>query len=136
MLAQTSRSPSILQISSVAAIIAAPTRALYCSTKSASLSLYQSIAIEHPEISFSLVLPGTIEGDFRASAVDKGSVREADPNKHGLKADYVAAQCIQAVDRKTKMVVLPSFYLLGHFLSLVWPSITAGLARKKYNYTV
>lgn len=136
MLAKTSKSPSMLQISSVAALIPAPTRALYCSTKASALSLYQSLAIEHPEIAFSLVLPATIEGDFRASAVDKGPVREADPSKHGLKADYVAMRCIKAVDEGTRMVVLPAFYMIGHFLTFLWPSMIEKLARKKYNYHV
>jgi hypothetical protein len=49
--------------------------------------LYRSLSIEHPDISFSFVLPSTVEGDFRASAVDGGSVRETDPNKHGLKRE-------------------------------------------------
>ncbi|KAK6073833.1 short-chain dehydrogenase reductase sdr [Seiridium cupressi] len=90
MLTRTSSSPSILLVSSVAAIIPAPTRALYAATKASSLLLFQSLAIEHPKIAFTFILPATIEGNFRASAVDAGPVREADPNKHGLKIDYVA----------------------------------------------
>ncbi|KAJ2988902.1 hypothetical protein NUW58_g3739 [Xylaria curta] len=35
---------------------------LYAATKAASLLLYQSLAIEHPEIAFTCVLPATIEG--------------------------------------------------------------------------
>jgi hypothetical protein len=38
--------------------------------------LFRVLAIEHPGISFSYICPGTIEGNFRASAVDGGDVRE------------------------------------------------------------
>lgn len=136
MLIRTSPSPSILLVSSVAAIIPAPTRALYAATKASSLLLFQSLAIEHPQIAFTFVLPATIEGNFRASAVDSGPVREADPNKHGLKIDYVAERCIDVVDRAvTGNVVLPTFpYALAHRLYLLWPSFIEKQARKKYNF--
>lgn len=136
MLLRTSASPSILLVSSVAAIIPAPTRALYAATKASSLLLFQSLAIEHPQIAFSFILPATIEGNFRASAVDAGPVREADPNKHGLKTEYVAEKCIDAVDRAiTGNVVLPWFpYGIGHHLYYLWPSFIEKQARKKYNF--
>lgn len=136
MLTRTSPSPSILLISSVAAIIPAPTRALYCSTKAASLLLYQSLAIEHPGIAFTYFLPGTIEGNFRASAVDSGPVRESDPNKHGLKTEYVATRCIDAVDRRlTGSIIVPWIpYKLAHHLYYLWPSVIERGAAKKYHF--
>ncbi|KAG9104583.1 hypothetical protein FRC06_001049 [Ceratobasidium sp. 370] len=76
LLETTSEKPAIALISSLAAVVPAPTRALYCSTKSASLVLFQSLAIEHPRIKFTNIIPSTIEGDFRASAVDGGDTRE------------------------------------------------------------
>lgn len=114
----------------------APTRALYASTKAASLLLYQALAIEHRSIAFSFIIPATIEGNFRASAVDSGPVREADPNKHGLKIDYVAARCIDAVDRKVRgNVILPYIpYAFGHHLYYIWPSYVERQAAKKYNF--
>ncbi|KAJ7591475.1 hypothetical protein C8J56DRAFT_1014096 [Mycena floridula] len=131
----TSKSPSILLVSSVGAIIPAPTRALYGSSKAASLGLYQALAIEHPSISWSFVLPATVEGNFRASAVDKGPVREADPNTHGLKSAAVARRCIQAVDYSEKMVLMPRF-IYGFAYAVYWfyPPIIEALARQKYRY--
>lgn len=135
MLTRTSKSPSILLVSSVAAIIPAPTRALYCSTKAASLLLFQALAIEHRDIAFTFIVPSTIEGNFRASAVDSGPVREKDPNKHGLKTDYVAQRCIQAVDQsETGMVLLPWAWRLAHWLYFTWPSVVERGAAKKYNF--
>ncbi|KAG6823859.1 hypothetical protein H0H93_002925, partial [Arthromyces matolae] len=72
LLTTSSSSPSILLVSSLGAVIPPPTRTLYASTKAASLLLYQALSIEHPAIAFTSVLPSTVEGDFRASAVDSG----------------------------------------------------------------
>ena len=110
MLSQTSPSPSILLLSSLAAVVAAPTRTLYGSTKGAALMLYQSLSIEHPRIKFSFILPSTVEGDFRSGAVDGGPVREKDPAKSGLKRGTVAKACLRAVDWGTRDVFMPSYY--------------------------
>lgn len=134
MLIRTSKAPSILHVSSLASVIAAPTRALYASTKSASLLLYQSLAIEHPGITFSLIMPSTVEGDFRASAVDGGSVREKDPNKSGLKREAVAERCIQAVDNNEKTVFIPGYMRLAHLLYWIAPRFIERQARVKYGF--
>ncbi|KAG1852445.1 hypothetical protein DFJ58DRAFT_791043 [Suillus subalutaceus] len=139
LLTSCSTSPSILLLSSVAAIIPAPTRTLYASTKSASLVLFQALAIEHPRISFISFLPATIEGDFRASAVDTSPnsspvIHEADPNKHGLRREVVATRCIQAIDRKEKTVFMPQYMRIGHILYWIWPAYVEWRARVKYNF--
>lgn len=136
MLTRTSTAPAILLVSSLAALVPAPTRALYAATKASSLLLYQALAIEHRDIAFAFILPGTIEGDFRASAVDSGPVREADPNKHGLKINYVAAKCIEAVDRGVRgNVMMPWIpYFFAPSLYCLFPSLVERLAARKYNF--
>ncbi|TEB29330.1 NAD(P)-binding protein [Coprinellus micaceus] len=133
-LSATSKSPSIALINTLASIIPAPTRSLYASTKGAGLILYQSLAIEHPQITFTHFMPATVEGDFRASAVDSGPVREKDPNKHGLKREDVARRCIEAVDRKEKTVFMPRFMRIGHLLYWLIPSYVEKKASLKYNF--
>ncbi|KAJ3904625.1 hypothetical protein F5879DRAFT_801268 [Lentinula edodes] len=144
ILKRTSKSPSVLLISSLGAVIPAPTRTLYGSTKSASLLLYQALAIEHPSICFSFVLPSTVAGDFRASAVDQSNSQPAEitvettfnPNSTpGLKSYYVAKRCIQAVDHSEKVVFIPRTMRIGHLLYWIWPSLIENKARKKYNFT-
>jgi short-subunit dehydrogenase len=130
----SSVSPSILLISSIAALIPAPTRTLYASTKAASLVLYQALSIEHPAINFTFLLSGTVEGDFRASAVDKGPVREQDPTKLGLKREDVARRCVQAVDACETNVFMPRYMRPGHLLYWIYPSFIQWRARKKYNF--
>ncbi|KAH8101436.1 NAD-P-binding protein [Cristinia sonorae] len=136
----TSPSPSILLISSLAAIIPAPTRSVYAATKASALLLYQSLAIEHPAVCFSFVIPSTVEGDFRSSAVDRVEGEdvylESDRKKSALSKDAVAKRSIQAVDSGEKYVFMP--YLMGRtgqFLHWWFPWITEGIARKKYNFT-
>lgn len=122
-------------MSSLAAVVAAPTRSLYASSKASSLLLYQSLAIEHPSIAFSYIIPGTVEGDFRTSAVDGGHVREADPNKHGLKRIAVAKRCLQAIDNGEKVVFMPSWYgRVAHFGYWLVPSVIEWMASRKYKF--
>ncbi|KAI0388740.1 short-chain dehydrogenase [Xylariaceae sp. FL0594] len=138
MLKRTSEFPAILLVSSVAAVIPAPTRALYAATKAASLLLFQSLAIEHPEIAFTFVLPATIEGNFRSSAVDADPDQPMDEtNKKGLSQHYVAGRCTDAVDRGLRgNVVIPWVpYGIARHLYNLWPSFIEKQARKKYDFT-
>lgn len=105
----------------------------FSSTEYHSL-LYQSLAIEHPSISFTFIVPGTVEGDFRASAVDGGPTRETDPNKHGLKREVVARRCVRAIDKRERMVFMPQIYREAHFLYWTVPSFIEWRARVKYNF--
>ncbi|KAI1472164.1 NAD(P)-binding protein [Daldinia caldariorum] len=137
LITRTSASPSILLASSIAAVVPAPTRALYSATKASSLLLFQSLAIEHPNITFTFVLPATIEGNFRASAVDADeATRDAGPNQRGLKVDYVAKRCVESMDGQVRgNVVIPWFpYRIAQSLYNTWPSLIEGQARKKYNF--
>ncbi|EPT01355.1 NAD-binding protein [Fomitopsis schrenkii] len=136
LLQNTSAAPSILLISSLASLVPAPTRSLYGSTKGASLLLYQSLAIEHPAVTFSFAIPATVAGSFRASAVDGGPVREVDPNTHGAKPEDVALRCVRAIDAGEKFVFIPYVYSrLGHLLYWFFPTFVEWQARKKYNFT-
>ncbi|KAI1201834.1 short-chain dehydrogenase [Nemania serpens] len=137
MMKRTSASPAILLVSSIAAVVPAPTRALYAATKAAALLFFQSLAIEHPEIAFTCVLPATIEGNFRSSAVDVDPSQRADEaNKKGLKLEYVARRCADAVDQGSRgNVVIPWFpYAIAHHLYYIWPSFIEEQARKKYDF--
>ncbi|KAH9945298.1 NAD-P-binding protein [Epithele typhae] len=136
LLSQTSPTPAICQISSLAALCPAPTRSLYCATKSAALLLYQALAIEHPDVAFTNVIPSTVAGDFRASAVDGGAVRELDPNVHGLKVVDVARRAVRAIDGAERYVLMPyAFSRFGHFGYWPFPAAVERMAARKYNFT-
>ena len=136
MLTNTSKSPSILLLNSLASVIPAPTRTLYASTKAASLVLYQALSIEHPKIAFTVCMPSTVEGDFRASAVDGPIEAEAsDSNNHGLKREFVAKRCIEAIDKGEKTVFIPVTMRFAHLLYWIMPSLVEWGARRKYNFS-
>jgi short-subunit dehydrogenase len=97
--------------------------------------LYQALAIEHPEINFSFILPGTIEGNFRASAVDiEEGERARGQMSEGLKREDVAKRIVQAVDWREKFVWMPSWYRWAHALYWIWPSFIERKASRKYNF--
>ena len=124
-------------ISSLAAVLPAPTLSLYNASKAASLALYRSLAIENPFITFTCVLPSTVRGEtFFQSAVDGGKLRGVDPNTYGLSQDAVVERCLEAVDKDEEMVYLPWSGRIAHILSLFWPSVIAGIGRKRYGYPV
>ncbi|KAG8853620.1 hypothetical protein FRB91_004628 [Serendipita sp. 411] len=131
-LQRTSSLPAILLVSSLAALVPAPTRSLYAASKSSSLMLFRSLAIEHPKIQFSYICPGTIEGNFRASAVDGGDVREV--LEGALKVEVVAKRCIKMVDRSERLVIIPWKYAAGFVLSWLFPRFVEKKAREKYGF--
>lgn len=111
----------------------APTRTLYGASKAAGLMLFRSLAIENPRVSFSFILPATVEGDFRASAVDGGKPREV--LKGALKQEYVAERVVTAIDKGTKVLFLPQVYSVVHIISWLFPWIVERGARRKYNFS-
>ncbi|KAI0763301.1 NAD-P-binding protein [Trametes elegans] len=135
-----SPSPSVMLMSTLGAIIPAPTMALYSASKSASLLLYQALAIEHPNIAFTLVIPSTVRGEaFFAAAADGGSIRPgaADPNQYGTTQEAVAARTFTAVDKGEHTVLIPSWPAhFAHFLSWIAPSVVSRFARRRYNFPV
>ncbi|KAI9061850.1 NAD-P-binding protein [Trametes sanguinea] len=137
LLTATSTAPSIMLLSTLAAVIPAPTLALYCASKSASLLLYQALAMEHPAVAFTCVLPSTVRGQaFFAAAVDGGSIRPgaADPDEYGLTPEAVAERAVEAVDGGDKLVLIPGRAYVAHALYWIAPSVVARFARKRYNY--
>jgi short-subunit dehydrogenase len=121
-------------LSSLGAVLPAPTRAIYTSTKAASLLLYQSLSIEHPSIKFSIVIPSTIKSAFRSSAVDGPPIRDGGENLVGLDKVHVAKKCIDAIDYGKKFVFLPSYHMISVFFYWLWPSFVEKQASKKYYF--
>jgi hypothetical protein len=82
-------------------------------------------------------MPSTVEGDFRASAVDAGPLKalDSDSNKHGLKREFVAKRCIEAIDKGEKTVFIPEAMRFAHLLYWVLPSLVEWRARRKYNFS-
>ncbi|KAG7562437.1 hypothetical protein FFLO_02111 [Filobasidium floriforme] len=86
LLSSTSPSPLIHHLSSVAALVPAPTRMLYSATKTAGLAAFKTCAVECARdggkgsgVRFLAVCPGTIDTGFReksTSAMKKGGKKD------------------------------------------------------------
>ena len=66
--------------------------------------------------------------------MDGGNVREADPNKHGLKIVDVARRSIEQVDFGEKVVFMPSWGRQAHWIYWLCPSLMEKFASRKYNF--
>ena len=51
-----------------------------------------------------------------------------------MKPEFVARECVKAVDDGTKLVLLPRVYWLINLVSWVLPSVVERGARKKYRF--
>ncbi len=122
-------------MSSLAALLPAPTISLYNASKAAALGLYRSLAIENPSIAFTYILPSTVKGDaFFQSAADGGKVRGVDPNSYGITQETVANRVVDAVDKGEGEVFLPGTGSVAYLISFFFPSFIAKVARKRYGY--
>ncbi|WFD45179.1 hypothetical protein MPSI1_003857 [Malassezia psittaci] len=123
ILQSTSIDPRVVATGSIAGIIPAPTRAIYCATKSAQHYLLESIALEcetqageailgtnqrRALVRFLILVPGPIRNSFvKTYAVDSAS-GPRDNRKNALDVDYVVKETLNTVDaNKTGMLVLP-----------------------------
>ncbi|KAI0788200.1 hypothetical protein C8Q74DRAFT_1315843 [Fomes fomentarius] len=133
----SSKAPAVVLMSSLAAVLPAPTISLYNASKSASFMFYQSLAIENPSIAFTCVLPSTVLGEAHfQSAADGGKPRGVDPQSYGISQELVVDRCIEAVDKGEKTVYIPRLGWNAHILSLLFPSFISYIARSRYGYPV
>lgn len=146
LLQLTSPSPSIVLLSSMAALVPPPTRALYAASKAAQLQLFQAVAIEsqaqsgispqRKAINFLAIAPGTIRTAFRLSALDtklgtdddKSPVVDSSWDKGSknkgssdiLEPEQVAFASIKAADRmESGIKTMPAKYKFVPFVQLI-----------------
>ncbi|KAI9189217.1 hypothetical protein H9P43_000645 [Blastocladiella emersonii ATCC 22665] len=131
--------PALTVVSSVAGLLPAPSRALYCGAKAALHGFFDSLRIEERRragpraVRIQLVAPGTIAGtELRATAVDGHLWRDGMPT--GTSRGALSTQDVaRAVFHQTEdLVVLPRWYEGAVLLRHVWPSLVDALAMKKY----
>lgn len=81
-----------------------------------------------------MVIPSTVKGDFRASAVDGVPIRDATVSQKGLDKSYVARRCIEAIDYGKKSMFLPGYHSLSHLLYWIAPGFVEQRASEKYQF--
>jgi short-subunit dehydrogenase len=120
----------ITVISSVAGVIAAPTRTLYSATKHAVNGFFRALRMELKSqgVDVCIVMPGSVQTDLRKSAIDGTSTNQT----KGMSAEECSSKIIDAMERREREVYLPSVYQLGAILVNIFPKLIDFLAERKY----
>ncbi|WFD31359.1 hypothetical protein MSPP1_002394 [Malassezia sp. CBS 17886] len=139
--------PYVAVIGSLASLIPAPTRALYCATKSAQQQLVLSMAIEcetqakYPGralVRFVVLAPSTVRTSFGKNlgitgVDDRGANYASDSS--AMSSDDVAATAVESVERGlTGVVPVPSKFWYAWLLYPLLPRILARGAHRRYKY--
>lgn len=150
-----SSSPRIAVLSSIAAEIPAPTRAIYGANKAALSMLLRSLRIEIANLQLSpghtkkigvtIVHPASIRTGLRASALDaevsllsskNEEVSSLDKEERSaMTPDYVAERTVQAIDQEQDELWLPEYYWwISKFAMAFVPGLVKRGARRKYDF--
>lgn len=109
----TSNMPFISAIGSVAAIVAAPTRTVYCASKAAQDMLLHGVCLEcetqakvpgRALVQYNVIAPNTVATSFRKHAWQDGQSSSPTVGKI-LAPDDVGVRAVQEVDQRTTGVV-------------------------------
>ncbi|KAJ2744808.1 hypothetical protein GGI20_002661 [Coemansia sp. BCRC 34301] len=130
----------VVVVSSVAGLVAAPTRSLYSASKHAVTGYFNAFRMEVARlgVAVTVVYPGTVDTDLRHSAVD-ASLPTSEPlpagsNSGKLSANTCARQIVRAAALRASSLVTPWPYSLGPLLHSIVPSFVDYLAKRKYGY--
>lgn len=141
LLQLTSAAPSIVLLSSVAALVPPPTRALYAASKAAQLQLFQAVKVEtdaqaefpgsskRQKVKFLAMAPATIRTAFRMGAIDGAPDPDGAPDSSWdkskgksdiLEPEEVAYASIKGADRMEDGIrTMPAKYRAVQFAQLI-----------------
>ncbi|KAJ2072771.1 hypothetical protein GGH13_002463 [Coemansia sp. S155-1] len=130
---------SVVVVSSVAGLVAAPTRSLYSASKHAVTGYFNAFRMEVAALGISVTVayPGTVDTDLRHSAVDihvGGGGGPAGSDAGKLSPASCAKQIVRAAALRQHSLITPWQYALGPALYAVVPSVVDYLAKKKYGF--
>lgn len=133
LLQTTSTCPAVVATGSVAGLIPAPTRSIYCATKSAQHFLVNSVALEceaqagtlvpgtkqrRSLVRFLILAPGPIKNSFVATYSVDAQTGPRDNREHALDVSDVVRETLKAVEQQNwGMLVLPRQAFAGALLS-------------------
>jgi len=135
ILQTTSAHPAVVVIGSVAGLVPAPTRAVYCATKASQHFLVRSIELEcesqagslvpgtqqrRAHVPFLLVAPGPIQNSFVATYAVDANTGPRDNREHALKVQDVVRATLARLDHaQWGTLVLPTRAYVASFLAQV-----------------
>lgn len=127
-------------VSSMAGLIAAPTRSLYSASKHAMAGYFSAMRMEVARygVSVTIAYPATVDTDLRHSAVDISDDHTTHRTiAHGstkgkLPPWLCARQILIATVHRKRSLVTPWSYSVANALYWLCPSLVEHLAKKKY----
>ena len=133
ILQTTSANPAVITIGSVAGLIPAPTRAVYCASKSSQHYLIRSVELEceaqagtpvpgsdmrRTRVNFLLVAPGPIKNSFVATYAVDATTGPRDNRERALEVPDVVQGTLRRVDgEQWGILVIPSHAFVGSLLA-------------------
>ncbi|KAJ1966271.1 hypothetical protein GGI12_000176 [Dipsacomyces acuminosporus] len=128
----------VVVVSSMAGLIAAPTRSLYSASKHAVTGYFNAFRMEVQRhgVSVTIVYPGTVDTELRQSAVDvQGSASKiAGSTKGKLSPTRCAQQILRAAALRRNSLITPLPYWISTVLYGIVPEAVEYLAKKKYGF--
>ncbi|KAJ2910471.1 hypothetical protein GGI21_000842 [Coemansia aciculifera] len=134
---------SVVVVSSMAGLAAAPTRSLYSASKHAVSAYFNAFRMEVAGrgVAVTVVYPGTVDTDLRRAAVDapspvSSSTTVASGSSSGkLSPDTCARQIVRAAALRHTSLITPFWpYALVPILYPIVPGFIDYLAKKKYGF--
>ncbi len=130
---KTSKHTSIAVTTSLAGLFGFPLRSAYCAAKSALIGFFETLGLEYPNISVTLLIPGRINTEISRKAVtgdgtlygkiDKG---QAD----GMNVDKAAAKAVRAIKRRRHRKLIGGTELLMAYINRFLPCLYYKIAGK------
>lgn len=133
MLQATSVDPVVVGTGSVAGLIAAPTRSIYCATKAAQHFLLESVALECESqtgklipgtdkrrafVRFLILAPGPIKNSFVKQYAVDATTGPRDNRDQALDVKDITAETLASVDANASgLLVLPRTAFVGSLLA-------------------
>ena len=144
-----SPAPRVTVLSSVAAEIPAPTRALYAANKAALSMALRSLRIElenlvlkeqsgkfwRKSVGVTIVHPASIDTGLRSSALDADVGQSGSKERKAMQPGHVARSAIEAIQYEEDEVWLPkSYWWISKVGMVLLPNRVKGGAKKKYGF--
>ncbi|KAJ1832747.1 hypothetical protein LPJ63_003286 [Coemansia sp. RSA 2711] len=129
------RKGSIVVVSSIAGMLAAPTRSLYSASKHAVAGYFAALRMEVRvlDVTVTIVYPGTVDTELRQSAVDREDGASVAGSKRGKMSPLrCARQILRAAALRQPTLITPLPYWISSIVHAFAPGLVEYLARRKY----
>jgi short-subunit dehydrogenase len=128
------RKGHIINMASIAGLIAPPTYSIYSATKFAVRGFSEALRREVGcyDIHVSVIYPGGVETEFKGHTGIKRKTGITTPGRMRLSADQVAEAVWRVVKRPKKTVVIPSVYRVATAFNALFPGMTDWIIEKRF----